>query len=67
MTIRLTRKVADSDMLLTMKLVPLPILFALGLLTPVWAVSETTIKKEIDVGFAPMDLVKPVLQEALSP
>ena len=67
MTIRLIRKVADSDMLLTMKLVPLPILFALGLLTPVWAVSETTIKKEIDVGFAPMDLVKPVLQEALSP
>lgn len=54
-------------MLLTMKLVPLPIFFVLGLFTPVLAVSETTIKKEIDVGFAPMDLVKPVLQEALSP
>ena len=31
------------------------------------ALAQSTIKKEIDVGFAQMDLVKPVLQEALSP
>lgn len=51
----------------TMKIVRLSILFAFGLMAPVGGFSEETIKKEIDVGFAPMGLIKPVLKQALSP
>ena len=51
----------------TMKIVRLSILFVFWLIAPIGSFSEETIKKEIDVGFAPMGLIKPVLKQALSP
>ena len=64
---RLIIRPVDLDNFSTMKIVRLLILVAFGLMAPAGAFSEETIKKEIDVGYAPMGLIKPVLKQALSP
>jgi len=49
------------------KLIPAVAIFLLVGSGPIMALAQSTVKKEIDVSFAPLEVVKPILDPVLSP